>query len=96
MDMILKNNIFEDIQKNIPQHLYNRLVNRRRRVIEEDKKIRKNFIKKLCEVNIDDDMNGIVKGIKPLLRKKRRVILLMRENYYQPFYPPFLKFKYPG
>ena len=75
--MILKNKIFDDIQENIPQDLYNRLVNKRRRVIEEDKKIRGNLINKLCEINNDDDMTRIMKGIEPFLRNKRRDILLI-------------------
>lgn len=59
----------------------NRLINRRRRVIGEDKKIRENIIKKLCEVSSDEDLQDIIKGIEPLLRNKRRHILWMGGNY---------------
>ena len=39
------------------------------------------MIKKLCEVDTNDDTNNILKGIEPLLRNKRREILLMGGNY---------------
>lgn len=39
------------------------------------------MINKLCEVNSKEDMDKILKGIEPLLRNKRREILLMGGNY---------------
>ena len=68
--MILKNKRFEDIQKDMPQDLYNMLINRKRRVVEEERKIRINQIRKLCEVNSDEEMKIIMEGIKPLLWNK--------------------------
>ena len=56
-------------------------MNKKRRAIDEDKGIRENLINKLCEVNSDEDMHNIMKGIEPLLRNKRRDILLMGGNY---------------
>ena len=46
-----------------------------------NRKIRVYMIKKLCIVNIDEDIEKILKGIAPLLRNKKRAILLMRGNY---------------
>ena len=39
------------------------------------------MIKKLWIVNSDEDLEGILKGIEPLLRNKKRSILLMGGNY---------------
>ena len=39
------------------------------------------MIKKLCIVNNDVDLENILKGIAPLLRNKKRAILLMGGNY---------------
>lgn len=79
-NIILRRKIFEDIQKNTPQDLYNRLLDRRRRVVDEDKRIRENIIKKFYEINNDEDMRRIMKGIEPLLRDKIRVVILMGGN----------------
>lgn len=40
--MVYENMKFEDIEKNILQDLYNRLINRKRRVVNEDIGIREN------------------------------------------------------
>ena len=39
------------------------------------------MIKKLCIVNNDEDLEIILKGIEPLLRNKKREILLMGGSY---------------
>ena len=39
------------------------------------------MIKKLCIINNDDDLKTILKGIEPMLRNKKREILLMGGNY---------------
>ena len=39
------------------------------------------MVKKMCIVNNDEEMEEIFKGIKPLLRNKKRAILLMGSNY---------------
>ena len=39
------------------------------------------MIKKLCIVISDEELEGILKGIEPLLRNKKRSILLMGGNY---------------
>ena len=80
-NMILKDKRFDSIKDKILVDLYNRLINRKDTVVEEDKKIRINLIKKLCIVNSDDDVEEILKGIPPLLRNKKRYILLMGVNY---------------
>ena len=80
-NMILRNKKHEHIQKKIPKDLYNSMLNRKRRVIDEDHKIRKNMTRKLCKVNIDDDIISMMNGINPLLRNKRRAFLLMGGNY---------------
>ena len=56
-------------------------MNRKKRVVAEDAKLRENLINKMCEVNSKEDMDRIMKGIEPLLRNKRREILLMGGNY---------------
>ena len=61
--------------------MYNRLINRKNRVIEEDKKIRINLIKNLCAVHNDDDVEEVLKGFAPLLRNKKRSIFFMGGNY---------------
>ena len=61
--------------------MYIRLINKRIRVAEEDKKIKEKLIKKFCEVNSNDDIDRIMKGVEPLLRNTRRAIFLMGENY---------------
>ena len=43
--------------------------------------MRINMVKKLCIINNDDDLETILKGIEPLLRNKKRAILLMGGNY---------------
>lgn len=77
---ILRNKIFDTIQNKIPKDLYNRLLNMKRRLVEEDTKLRENMIKKLCDVNTDEDTEIIFKGIEPLLRNKRRGFLLKGGN----------------
>ena len=39
------------------------------------------MIKKLCIVNLEEDIEEILKGTTPLLRNKKRSILLMGGNY---------------
>ena len=39
------------------------------------------MIKKLCEVKSDENMQDIIQGIEPLVRNKRRDIILMGGNY---------------
>ena len=57
------------------------MLTRKRRVVEEDKKIRINMAKKLCFVNNEEEIIEVLKGIAPFLRHKKRSILLMGENY---------------
>ena len=64
-NMILKNKRFEDVQRHILEDFYNRLINGKRRVIGEDKKIRENMVKKLCEVNNDEELQDILNKIEP-------------------------------
>ena len=71
-NMILMNKKFENIQNKIPKDLYNRIINMKRRELEEDLDLRITMINKLCEVDSKEDTNKILKGIEPLLRKKRR------------------------
>ena len=56
-------------------------MNRKSRVVEEEKQMRINMVKKLCIINNDDVLQIFLKGIKPLLRNKKRAILLMGGNY---------------
>ena len=39
------------------------------------------MVKKMCIVNNDEEMEEILKGIEPLLRNKKRSILLMGGKY---------------
>ena len=56
-------------------------MNRKRKIIEEEKQMRINRVKKMCIVNKDEKVEEILKGIEPLLRNKKRSILLMGGNY---------------
>ena len=78
---ILKNKNFKDIEKSMPKDQYKRLIKRKKRVINKDKGIRENHIRKFYKVNNDEDMKRIIKGIETLLRNKRRTIFLMGGNY---------------
>ena len=78
---ILRDKRFDRIHNKIPKDLYNRLINRKRRVVEEDLNMRISSINKLCDVGSKEEPKTILKGIEPLLRNKRRAILLMESNY---------------
>ena len=78
-NMILKDKRFDSIKGQIHEDLYNRLRNRKSRVTEEKKRM--NMVKKLCIVNSEEEINEILKGMAPLLRNKKRSILLMGGNY---------------
>ena len=80
-NMILKDRHFDTIKGQIPKDLYNRLMNRKSRIVEEEKQMRINMVNKLCIVNNDEELEEILKGIEPLLRNKKRSILLMGGNY---------------
>ena len=54
--MILKDKRFDTIKGQIPKDLYSRLLNRKSRVVEEDKQIRINMVRKLCTVNSEEDI----------------------------------------
>ena len=56
-------------------------MNRESRIVEEEKQIRINMVKNLCIINSDEDLEEILKCIEPLLRNKKRFILLMGGNY---------------
>ena len=43
--------------------------------------MRINMIKKLCIINNAEDLETILKGIEPMLKNKKRGILLMGGNY---------------
>ena len=76
-NMILKDKRFDRIKDKIHIDLYNRLINRKKRVIEEDHKIRINLIKNFYIINNDEDVQVILKGIAPLIINKKRSILVM-------------------
>ena len=80
-NMILNDKCFDTIKGQIPEDLYNRLINRKSRVVEEEKKIRIDMVRKLCIINNDEDLDTILKAIEPLLRNKKREILIMGGNY---------------
>ena len=80
-NMILKDRRFDTIKGKIPEDLYNRLMNRKSRIVEEEKKMRINMVKKMCIINNDEEMEVILKGIEPFLNNKKRSILLMGSNY---------------
>ena len=76
-NMIIKDRRFDSVRGQITKDLYNRLRNKKSRVMEEGKKIRFNMVKKLCIVNNEEEITKILKVIAPLLRNKKRNILLM-------------------
>ena len=73
-NIILGNKKFENIQNKIAKDIYNRLINRKKRVLEEDLTMRITMVNKLCKVDSKEDLDNILKGIKPFLRNKRRVV----------------------
>lgn len=79
--MILRNKRFDSIHNKILEDQYNMLLNKKKRVVEEDTMLRENMTKNLCEVSSKEDMDSILKGIEPLLRNKRRKIIVMGGNY---------------
>ena len=70
--MVLWNKKFDSIKSKILEDLLNRLLNRKKRVLEEDNNLKIKVINKLCETNSKEDSDRILKGIEPLLRNKRR------------------------
>ena len=52
--------------------MYNRLVNRKRRILEEDMNMTITIINQLCNVDSKEELDKILKGIETFLRKKRR------------------------
>ncbi len=65
---------FDSIQSKILEDLLNRLLNIKKRMLEEDNKLRTTMINKLCETNSKEDSDRILKGIDPLIRKKKKKI----------------------
>ena len=53
-NMILKDKWCDTIKGQIPKDLYNRLMNRKSRVVEEENQMRINIVKTLCIINNDD------------------------------------------
>ena len=51
-NMILKDKHFDTIKGQIPEDLYNILMNRKSRIVEEEKQMRINMVKILCIVNM--------------------------------------------
>ena len=47
-NVILKDKCFDTIKGQIPEDLYNRLMNRKSRIVEKEKNNRVNMVKKLC------------------------------------------------
>ena len=80
-NMILKDKRFDTIKGQIPKDLYNRLMNMKSRIVEEEKQMRINMVKKMSIINNDEEMEEILKGFEPILRNKKRSILLMGGNY---------------
>lgn len=79
--MILADNKFHDIKGKIPNGLYEKLVNRKKRAIDEDNGIRERYVRKLCEIKDEEHFKEIMKNLSTHLRKKRRNILIMGGNY---------------
>lgn len=79
--MIWSNKIFEDLQKQIPKDLYERLINRKKILFEEDENIKENMIRKLFKVESDENLAIIMKRIEPFLRNQKRDMLISRGNY---------------
>ena len=79
--MILNKRKFEDIKDQIHNDLYERLVNRKKRVEEEDKQIRENMIGKLCVVESEEHMKSLLQSLESFLRNKARAIVIMGGNY---------------
>lgn len=61
--------------------MFEKLVNRKKRAAEEDKKIRQNYVRKLCDIKNEDHFKDILKDLNTHLRMKKRTILIMGGNY---------------
>lgn len=79
--IILADKNFDSIQGKIPNELFEKLVNRKKRAVEEDKSIRENYVRKLCEIKDEENFKEIMKNLNTHLRMKRRTILIMGGNY---------------
>ena len=54
--MILENKKFDTIHGKIPEDLYNRLVNRKMRAQDDNKKMRENVIRQFCDIRDNDHL----------------------------------------
>ena len=78
--IILSNKKFEDVKDDIPKDLYERLINRRKRVSKKEINIKHNLLRKLCQIDNDAHMESLLKGLEPYLRNKKRSILIIGGN----------------
>ena len=69
--MILSNKKFEDVKDEIRKDLYEILLNRRKRVANEDKGIRENQTRKLCQIDSYKHLAHLLKRLEPYLRKNK-------------------------
>lgn len=75
--MIYFKNLFVYIYGHIIEDLYNRLIKKTPRVKEEDTKIREHEVRKLCDIKSEEETKSILRKIKPLIIKKKIIILIM-------------------
>ena len=64
-NIFLKKKKFENIQNKNPKVLYNRLINRKERVLEEDMNMRIKTINKLCDVGSKEKLDRVLKVLSP-------------------------------
>lgn len=79
--MILVDNKFYTIQGKIPDDLFEKLVNKKKRATEEDNKIIENIVRKLCDVRDEDHFKEIMKELGTHMRTKKITIQIMGGNY---------------
>ena len=79
--MILNKQKFEDIKEQIPKDLYEILVNKKKRVQEEEKGVRENMTKKLQVVESEEYLKCLLQSLEPYPRNKTMEILIMGGEY---------------
>ena len=61
--------------------MYEKLVNGKNRVWEEDKKIRDTMMRKLCKIDSEENFRYMMNILEHYLRNKTRAILIIKGNY---------------
>ena len=86
----MRNKKFENIQNKILEDIYNRIKNKKKRLLEEYLNLRITMINKLCEVDSKEDLNKILKDVESLLMCSPK---LRAQCMYKPVHLPVMRMK---